>query len=73
MQLVGSWGKAFITGKWSESDTIQHKSRSWTHSLSSMKRLVAAEGGSIEIVEQGNKETIGEDVRIGIFSLVPAR
>ena len=70
MQLVGSSGKAYITGKWSEGEIVQHKARSWTHSLSSMKRLVAGEGGKIEIVEQGDKAKIGDDVRIGIFSLL---
>jgi hypothetical protein len=38
-----------------------------------MQRLVAAEGGRIEIVEQGNKERLGPDIRIGVFSLLPSR
>ncbi len=73
MQLVGSSGKAFITGKWSEGEIVQHKNRSWTHSLATMQGLVAGEGGRLEIVEQGNKERLGEQVRIGVFSLLPAR
>jgi hypothetical protein len=73
MQIAGSAGRAIITGKWSEGKTIQHKSRSWTHSLATMRQLVADEGGSLSIVEQESKGKLGDDVRIGIFSLERSR
>jgi hypothetical protein len=73
MQIAGSSGRAIITGKWSEGKTLQHKSRSFTHSLKTMRELVGKEGGSLSIVEQENKEKWGDDVRIGIFSLTRSR
>lgn len=73
LTIAGPSGRAMVTGKWSEGKTIQHKSRSWTHSLKTMKRLVSDEGGSLSIVEQENKEKLGDDVRIGIFSLEKSR
>jgi hypothetical protein len=69
MTIAGSSGRAIVTGKWSEGKTIQHKSRSWTHALKTMQELAGKEGGGLSIVEQENKESMGDDVRIGIFSL----
>ena len=73
MQIAGASGRAIVTGKWSEGKTIQHKSRSFTHSLKTMRDLVGKEGGTLSIVEQENKEKLGEDVRIGTFSLERSR
>jgi hypothetical protein len=38
-----------------------------------MRQLVADEGGSLSIVEQESKGKLGDDVRIGIFSLERSR
>jgi hypothetical protein len=69
MRLVGASGKAVITGKWSEGETIQHKSRSWTHSMALMRELVAKDGGVLTIIEHARKDKVGEGARIGLFSL----
>lgn len=69
MLLVGNAGKAIVSGKWSEGETIQHKSRSWTHSIALMRDLVAKDGGVLTIIEQAQKDKVGESAKIGLFAL----
>jgi SAM-dependent methyltransferase len=52
MAIIGSTGKAIVTGKWTENDTVKYSSQSWLHRLANLENLVKARGGTLEVLKQ---------------------
>jgi hypothetical protein len=54
MTVIGSWGQALVTGKWSDRDTVQTGALSWLHAAARLRGLVCENGGCVEILKERN-------------------
>ena len=59
MTIIGTSGQAIITGKWSDEDTLQIGELSWLHGLSTLRDIVSANGGRLEIIKEEDREPEG--------------
>jgi hypothetical protein len=73
MTIIGTWGQALVTGKWSDEDTVQTGALSWLHAAPRIRDLVGANGGYVEILKERNYESDGNDkpAKYGMLRFAP--
>jgi hypothetical protein len=53
LTIIGTSGRAILTGKWSSGEPFQFARQSWAHSLERLKETVARKGGQLVVQGRG--------------------
>jgi hypothetical protein len=69
--IIGTKGKAILTGRWSLDDTIQYSGQSWAHALATLEQIVIERGATLKILreEDVELEAFGQKVKQGILRI----
>jgi hypothetical protein len=73
--IIGTKGKAILTGRWSLDDSIQYSGQSWAHALATLKQMLDERGATLTIVreEDVELEAFGQSVKQGVLRISAAR
>ncbi|HSB58651.1 MAG TPA: hypothetical protein VLD66_03535, partial [Methyloceanibacter sp.] len=71
LTIIGSSGRAILTGKWSSGEPFQFARQSWAHSLERLKESVARHGGQLIVLKQDDspRTDIVAEAKTGILEV----
>ncbi|HWE18518.1 MAG TPA: class I SAM-dependent methyltransferase [Hyphomicrobiaceae bacterium] len=75
LTIIGTSGRAILTGKWSSGEPFQFARQSWAHSLERLTESVARHGGQLIVLKQDDspRTDIVAEAKTGILEVRAAR
>ena len=75
LTIIGTSGRAILTGKWSSGEPLQFARQSWAHSLERLMETVARKGGQLVVLkeEDSPRTDIIAEAKTGTLEVRAAR
>src|SRR5262245_65969103 len=71
LTIIGTSGRAILTGKWSSGEPFQFARQSWAHSLDRLKETVVRHGGRLIVLKEDDSTPtdLGAEAKAGTLEV----